>query len=197
MAETVFRFDRAELRLHTRELCVDGAPVPLGARAFDLLQALVTHRDRLLTKHELLEMVWPKLVVEENNLQVQVSTLRKLLGSKAIATVPGRGYRFAAPLVDAARAAVPPAPTPYVPAPPASRGHVGNLRPGHYEVDYQLTWNAPVNDGFDDFGPGTDNPIEANTCNFNVLRNPDNGPVSYTGMFNPTTYPVHNITPDY
>ena len=74
---------------------------------------------------------------------------------------------------------------------------VGNLRPGHYEVDYQLTWNAPVNDGFDDFGPGTDNPIEANTCNFNVLRNPDNGPVSYTGMFNPTTYPVHNITPDY
>lgn len=130
MAETVFRFDRAELRLHTRELCVDGAPVPLGARAFDLLQALVTHRDRLLTKHELLEMVWPKLVVEENNLQVQVSTLRKLLGSKAIATVPGRGYRFAAPLVDAARAAVPPAPTPYVPAPPASRGHVGNLRPG-------------------------------------------------------------------
>jgi hypothetical protein len=74
---------------------------------------------------------------------------------------------------------------------------VGNLRPGHYEVDYQLTWNAPVNDGYQDFGPGTDNPIQASTCNFDVLRNPDNGPVSYTGMFNPTTYPVHNITPDY
>lgn len=74
---------------------------------------------------------------------------------------------------------------------------VGNLQPGHYEVDYQLTWNAPVNDGYDDFGPGTDNPIEANTCNFDVRRNPDNGAVSYTGMFNPSNYPVHNITPEY
>lgn len=125
MAETVFRFDRAELRLDTRELCVDGAPVPVGARAFDLLQALVTHRDRLLTKHELMEMVWPRLVVEENNLQVQVSTLRKLLGSKAIATVPGRGYRFASPLIDESPA---PAAAPRVAAPPAARGHVGNLR---------------------------------------------------------------------
>lgn len=127
MAATVFRFDRAELRLHTRELCVDGAPVPLGARAFDLLQALVTHRDRLLSKHELLEMVWPKLVVEENNLQVQVSTLRKLLGSKAITTVPGRGYRFASTLIDETPA---PMPAPRAVAPPASRGRAGNLRQG-------------------------------------------------------------------
>ena len=74
---------------------------------------------------------------------------------------------------------------------------VGNLRPGHYEIDYQLTWNAPVNDGYDDYGPGTDNPVEASTCNFDVVRNPDNGPVAYTGMFNPTENPVHNITPDY
>jgi len=74
---------------------------------------------------------------------------------------------------------------------------VGNLRPGHYEVDYQLTWAAPVNDGFDDYGPGTDHPIEAGTCNFDIRRNPDNGPVAYTGMFNPSFGPVHNITPDY
>jgi hypothetical protein len=74
---------------------------------------------------------------------------------------------------------------------------VGNLQPGHYEIDYQLTWNAPVNDGYDDFGPGTDNPIEASTCNFDVRRNPNNSAVSYTGMFNPSDYPVHNITPDY
>lgn len=96
VADTVFRFDRAELHTATRELRVDGQPVPLGARAFDLLQALVVHRERMLSKNELLDMVWPQLVVEENNLQVQVSALRKLLGAKAIVTVPGRGYRFAA-----------------------------------------------------------------------------------------------------
>ena len=58
------------------------------------MQALIKHRDRVVTKDELLDMVWPGLVVEENNLQAQVSTLRKLLGPKAIATIPGRGYQF-------------------------------------------------------------------------------------------------------
>ncbi len=66
----------------------------MGARAFDLLLCLLAHRDRVVTKSEMLEMVWPGLVVEENNLSVQVSALRKLLGRKAITTVPGRGYRF-------------------------------------------------------------------------------------------------------
>jgi predicted ATPase len=59
-----------------------------------VLQALYAHRDRLVTKHELFEIAWPGVVVEENNLQVQISTLRKLLGPYAIATIPGRGYRF-------------------------------------------------------------------------------------------------------
>ena len=59
-----------------------------------MLQALIKHRDRVVTKDELLTLVWPGLVVEENNLQAQVSTLRKLLGPKAIATIPGRGYQF-------------------------------------------------------------------------------------------------------
>src|SRR5579872_6096152 len=52
-------------------------------------------RGELVSKDELLARVWPKLVVEENNLQVQVSALRKILGQDAIATVPGHGYRFA------------------------------------------------------------------------------------------------------
>lgn len=90
----VHRFDRIEVRPAQRQLLVDGQPAALGARAFDLLLALIEHRDRLVSKNELLDVVWPGLVVEENNLQVQVSTLRKLLGPKAIATVPGRGYRF-------------------------------------------------------------------------------------------------------
>ncbi|MEP7083772.1 MAG: winged helix-turn-helix domain-containing protein [Betaproteobacteria bacterium] len=90
----VYRFAHCELRPGTRELTVDGAPAALGTRAFDLLLALVERRERLVAKSELFDLVWPGLVVEENNLQVQISTLRKVLGPAAILTVPGRGYRF-------------------------------------------------------------------------------------------------------
>ncbi|WP_418316236.1 ATP-binding protein [Piscinibacter sakaiensis] len=90
------RFDRCRLRLGERMLLIDDEPAKLGARAFDLLVALIERRDRTVGKNELLELVWPGLVVEENNLQVQVSALRKLLGPQAIATIPGRGYRFTA-----------------------------------------------------------------------------------------------------
>lgn len=75
-------------------------PVKLGGRAFDMLLALVERRDRTVGKHELIDLVWPNLVVEENNLQVQMVALRKLLGHAAIATVPGRGYRFTLPVVE-------------------------------------------------------------------------------------------------
>jgi predicted ATPase/DNA-binding winged helix-turn-helix (wHTH) protein len=90
-----YRFGRFELNSTTRQVVADGKPVMLGAKAFDVLCALIERRERLVTKDELLELVWPNLVVEENNLQVQVSALRKTLGTEAIATVPGRGYRFA------------------------------------------------------------------------------------------------------
>ena len=88
------RFGRFEIRLGERQLLVDGVAVPLGSRAFDLLIALIERRDRVVAKNELLDLVWPGMVVEENNLQVQVNTLRKLLGPQAITTVSGRGYRF-------------------------------------------------------------------------------------------------------
>ena len=88
-----------------RTLFVDGEPAKLGARAFDVLAALIERRERLVSKNELLEVVWPNLVVEENNLQVQIWALRKLLGPDVIATVPGRGYRFTAVLEGAAEAA--------------------------------------------------------------------------------------------
>lgn len=71
-----------------------GQVLALGARAFDLLIALVEHRDRVVGKDELMQLVWPDTVVGDNNLTVQVSTLRKLMGSQAAVTVPGRGYRF-------------------------------------------------------------------------------------------------------
>jgi len=92
------RFGRFELRNNERQLLQDDRPVALGARAFDLLVALIERRDRLVGKAELLDVVWPGLVVEEANLPVQVSGLRKLIGAQAIATVPGRGYRFVAAL---------------------------------------------------------------------------------------------------
>ena len=87
-----------ELRPWERSVSHSGSPVKLGARAFDVLMALVERRDRIVTKDELFDIVWPGLVVEESNLQVQVSTLRKLFGQGVIATIPGRGYRFVAQL---------------------------------------------------------------------------------------------------
>jgi predicted ATPase/DNA-binding winged helix-turn-helix (wHTH) protein len=90
------RFGSAEIRPGERQLLVDGKPAVLGSRAFDVLLALVERRERVVRKNELLDLVWPDTVVEENNLQSQVSQLRKLLGPQAIGTVPGRGYRFTA-----------------------------------------------------------------------------------------------------
>jgi predicted ATPase/class 3 adenylate cyclase len=92
----VLRFGPFELQARHRRLLRDGEPLPVGARAFDVLSALAERRDRIVTKAELMDLVWPDLVVEENNLQVQISSLRRLLGSDAIATIPGRGYRFTA-----------------------------------------------------------------------------------------------------
>ena len=89
--DNVYRFGRFELQPGQRQLLADGRPVGLGQRAFDVLHALVERRARLVTKGELLDVVWPGVVVEENNLQVQISALRKLLGPQVIATIPGRG----------------------------------------------------------------------------------------------------------
>jgi len=90
------RFERFELRPQQRQLLVDGRPAALGARAYDVLMALAERPGQLISKNELLDLVWPGVIVEENNLQVQISSLRKLLGADLIATIPGRGYRFTA-----------------------------------------------------------------------------------------------------
>ncbi len=101
-----YRFGSFELQPDQRRLLVDGRSAALGPRAFDVLLALVERAGQLVSKNELLDLVWPGLVVEENNLQVQISTLRKLLGPQAIATIPGRGYRWTlAPDDGAAQAA--------------------------------------------------------------------------------------------
>jgi len=92
------RFGRFELQPLRRRLLADGQTVPLGARALDVLLVLIERAGELVSKHELMERVWTDLVVEENNLSVQISTLRKALGAELIATVPGRGFRFTAPI---------------------------------------------------------------------------------------------------
>ncbi len=87
---------RFELQLRERRLLDRGVEVALGSRALDLLQILLERPGCLVTKGELLERVWPGLVVEENNISVQIATLRRTLGHDLIRTVPGHGYRFEA-----------------------------------------------------------------------------------------------------
>lgn len=115
-----------------RLLLSGGYPVKLGGRAFDMLLALVERRDRTVSQLELVELVWPRLVVEPNNLQVQIGTLRKLLGHGAIATVPGRGYRFTMAVASAGIHAAGDAGDNDTPESPASRS--SNLPP----------WIAPL-----------------------------------------------------
>jgi DNA-binding winged helix-turn-helix (wHTH) protein len=93
-----FRFDEFELDCAKRELRHRGQPVALKSKTFDLLQYLVQNHGKLLTKNELLENVWPGQFVEENNLTVQVSALRKIFAAReasgVIKTIPGKGYTF-------------------------------------------------------------------------------------------------------
>jgi len=87
-----------------RLLLRGGVPVPLTAKAFDLLAILVQRSGHLVSKDELFEEVWPNTTVQETNLTVNISALRKALGggrngSEFIQTVPGHGYRFVAPVL--------------------------------------------------------------------------------------------------
>lgn len=90
-------FGRFTVLPSRREMRVDGAPVDLGARAFDILLALIEARGAVVGKDELIERVWPGRVVEDNNLQVQIAAVRRILGGDRdlIRTVAGRGYQFA------------------------------------------------------------------------------------------------------
>ena len=88
-----FRLDRRGL---FRRVFV---PVAIGSRAFDVLRVLIAARDDLVSKDEIMAAVWPGLVVEDNNLTVQISALRRILDQgrtegSCIQTVAGHGYRF-------------------------------------------------------------------------------------------------------
>ena len=97
MTDDEVRFGQFRFHLGRRQLFRDECPLRLGGRALDVLHTLVAAKGDVVSKEELLARVWPGLVVEENNLQVQVSLLRKTLetsGESHLVTVPGRGYRL-------------------------------------------------------------------------------------------------------
>ncbi|HVJ52090.1 MAG TPA: winged helix-turn-helix domain-containing protein [Aliidongia sp.] len=100
-----YLFGTFRLLPERRRLLCDEIPVQLSPRAISILIALVERHDRVVTKDEIFAEVWPGTFVEENNLTVHVSALRKVLGPGAITTIPGRGYRFTAELAAAAELA--------------------------------------------------------------------------------------------
>jgi predicted ATPase/DNA-binding winged helix-turn-helix (wHTH) protein len=90
----LIRVGNFDLLPSERLLCAAGKPLELGSRAFDVLLVLVEYHGRLVTKATLLERVWPRLVVDENNIPTQIASLRRILGVGAIRTVQGYGYRL-------------------------------------------------------------------------------------------------------
>src|SRR3954451_20204837 len=93
-------------------------PVRLGSRAFDILAALVERAGEVVSKEELMARAWPQTFVEEANLKIQISALRRALGDgqgghRYVVTVVGRGYNFVAPVrIDELSRSLPPATVP-------------------------------------------------------------------------------------
>jgi TolB-like protein len=99
VGDDVTTFGDFRLDLSRRALTRNGAPVPLKGRALDVLCVLAAAKGEIVSKDTLLARVWPNAVVEENNLQVHISALRRALdqgktGATFLVTVPGRGYRL-------------------------------------------------------------------------------------------------------
>ena len=111
-----YRFDQYSVDLvQNRVTGPDGVALAVSSRAYDVLVYLIENRTRVVSKDDLMKAVWPRIVVEENNLTQAISMLRRALGdvrdgSRFIITVPGRGYRFVGDLqADTVGPAAPPA----------------------------------------------------------------------------------------
>ena len=103
-AQGVYRFGPFTLDAARRTLSRDGVRVKLAERLFDTLHHLVVNHGRVVERNELMQAVWSGRAVDENNLSQAVFTLRKALqqeggGNSYIVTAPGRGYRFAFPVI--------------------------------------------------------------------------------------------------
>ena len=101
----IYRFDNFQLDAGNRQLRRDDAPLSLPPKAFDLLLALIENNGRLVEKDVLFTSVWHDQIVEESNLPVHISQIRKALGEtknnpRFIETVPGYGYRFVGEVIN-------------------------------------------------------------------------------------------------
>ena len=132
-----FRIDRIK-----RRLLRDRSIVPLTPKAFDTLLVLIEHSGQVVEKDELMEKVWPGVVVEENNLTQNISSLRKALGEKRenpqyILTAPGVGYRFIAEVREAPR---------------EEQLSLTSLEPAALELDYHSILNSAKHESLSDNG---------------------------------------------
>jgi predicted ATPase/DNA-binding winged helix-turn-helix (wHTH) protein len=92
-------FGAFRLLVAQRRLERDGAPVPIGGKAFDILTALVERAGEVVGKTELLRQAWPDSIADDGSLRFHIATLRKVLGEgRFVATIAGRGYCFVAPV---------------------------------------------------------------------------------------------------
>src|SRR6266851_8623460 len=99
----VISFGPFSLVASERLLTKEGAPVELGARAIDILIALASRPNEVVSKRDLLARAWPDVTVEESSLRFHIASLRKALddgkhGARYITTMAGRGYCFVAPI---------------------------------------------------------------------------------------------------
>src|ERR1700677_1794801 len=94
--QPVYQTGEWEIDLGRRELRARGVSVPIGGRAFEIIQVLVRPAGSLVTKDDLMGRVWPGAIVGDNTLQVHISAVRKALGPyrSMLKTVSGRGYRL-------------------------------------------------------------------------------------------------------
>src|SRR6516165_11266857 len=109
-------------------------PVAIGSRALDILGVLIEQAGEVVSKDEIIAAVWPGTIVEDSNLTVQISALRRVLdrgqpNGSCIQTVPGRGYRFAATVTQS--------------QPGTSAGSAGN---GQYRGEGTLPAPSPTTD---------------------------------------------------
>src|SRR5277367_1141361 len=93
---SIYASDACEIDLARRELRVLGSPVPVGGRAFEIIEVLAQSAGELVTKDELMNRIWPGAIVLDNTLQVHTAALRKALGQHRglLRTEAGRGYRL-------------------------------------------------------------------------------------------------------
>ncbi|HEX4616042.1 MAG TPA: winged helix-turn-helix domain-containing protein, partial [Stellaceae bacterium] len=92
----IIEFGHFRIVPHRRELLVDGRPIHLGGRTFDVLMALIEGQGAVVSKDALMQRVWPNRIIDEKNLHAQISALRNALGAdrNLIRTISGRGYQF-------------------------------------------------------------------------------------------------------